>query len=39
MSVISLNPASTERGDPRRWKALAVLACLQFMLILDASSK
>jgi EmrB/QacA subfamily drug resistance transporter len=23
--------------DPRRWKALAVLACLQFMLILDAT--
>jgi EmrB/QacA subfamily drug resistance transporter len=23
--------------DPRRWKALAVLVCLQFMLVLDAS--
>jgi predicted MFS family arabinose efflux permease len=38
MSVRSLSPAPIELpADPRRWKALAVLACLQFMLILDAS--
>ncbi|HEX4864514.1 MAG TPA: MFS transporter [Acidimicrobiales bacterium] len=38
MSLISLSPVSTQRAaDPGRWKALAVLACLQFMLILDAT--
>lgn len=29
--------ATGRSADPRRWKALAVLACLQFMLILDVS--
>ena len=38
MSLTSLSPVSTKAAtDPRRWKALAVLACLQFMLILDAT--
>jgi EmrB/QacA subfamily drug resistance transporter len=30
-------PARTTTADPRRWKVLAILACLQFMLILDAT--
>ena len=29
--------AAGEGGDPRRWKALAVLALIQFMLILDVT--
>ncbi len=38
MSVIAISPVSTPRGgDGRRWKVLSVLACLQFMLILDAT--
>ncbi|MBO0730290.1 MAG: MFS transporter [Acidimicrobiaceae bacterium] len=38
MSLVSLNAVSTApAADPRRWRALAVLACLQFMLILDAT--
>jgi EmrB/QacA subfamily drug resistance transporter len=38
MSVVAMRPVLAERAaDPRRWTALAVLACLQFMLILDAS--
>ena len=38
MSLMSLSAVSTRpTADPRRWKALAVLACLQFMLILDAT--
>ena len=38
MSVTSPTPAAYLRvADPRRWKALAVLACLQFMLIPDAT--
>jgi EmrB/QacA subfamily drug resistance transporter len=35
---MSPSPVSSPRAaDPRRWIALAVLACLQFMLILDAT--
>jgi EmrB/QacA subfamily drug resistance transporter len=35
---MSLHAVPTQpAADPRRWKALAVLACLQFMLILDAT--
>ena len=38
MSVMSTHPVSVPRGpDPRRWKALAVVVILQFMLILDAT--
>jgi EmrB/QacA subfamily drug resistance transporter len=38
MSLVSLGAVPTQpAADPRRWKALAVLACLQFMLILDAT--
>lgn len=38
MSVLPLPQASTRQGaDRRRWATLAVLACLQFMLILDAT--
>ncbi|MBO0714724.1 MAG: MFS transporter, partial [Acidimicrobiales bacterium] len=38
MSLTSPIPVATLRGaDPRRWWALAVLASLQFMLILDAT--
>jgi EmrB/QacA subfamily drug resistance transporter len=29
------SPADTGAADPRRWKALAVLAVVQFMLVLD----
>ena len=38
MSVLSSSPVSDPRvADPRRWTELAVLVCLQFMVILDAS--
>src|SRR5262245_49885518 len=38
MSLVSLRAVPTQpAADPRRWKVLAVLACLQFMLILDAT--
>lgn len=38
MSVITTSSVWTPRvAAPRRWTVLAVLACLQFMLILDAS--
>lgn len=38
MSLMSAGAVSAEpQADPGRWKALAVLACLQFMLILDAT--
>jgi EmrB/QacA subfamily drug resistance transporter len=38
MSVMPLGAAATQPAAySRRWKALAVLACLQFMLILDAT--
>lgn len=38
MSVTASSPvASLRAADPRRWAALAVLATLQFMLILDVS--
>jgi EmrB/QacA subfamily drug resistance transporter len=38
MSVTPPSPvAYLAAANPRRWKALAVLACLQFMLILDAT--
>jgi EmrB/QacA subfamily drug resistance transporter len=33
----SLRASSQRAADPRRWTALAVLVCLQFMLILDAT--
>ena len=33
---ISFN-ANSQGATPRRWMVLAVLVCLQFMLILDAS--
>jgi EmrB/QacA subfamily drug resistance transporter len=37
MSLMSLRVPMQSAADPRRWQALAVLACLQFMLILDAT--
>jgi MFS family permease len=38
MSVMQINSHSNPRvADPRRWMALTVLVCLQFMLILDAT--
>jgi hypothetical protein len=38
MSLISLSPVSTQSAaEPRRWKVPVALACLQFMLISDAT--
>jgi EmrB/QacA subfamily drug resistance transporter len=38
MSVIPISSNANPRvADPRRWMALTVLVCLQFMLILDAT--
>src|SRR3954451_12343168 len=33
----AVDPTADPSGDPRRWKALAVLALIQFMLILDVT--
>ncbi|MFL6157399.1 MAG: MFS transporter [Marmoricola sp.] len=34
---MSASPASATAADPRRWKALAVLGLIQFMLVLDVT--
>ncbi|MFL6106334.1 MAG: DHA2 family efflux MFS transporter permease subunit [Marmoricola sp.] len=34
---MSASPASATEADPRRWKALAVLGLIQFMLVLDVT--
>src|SRR3954453_24180614 len=37
MSSDSAAPKSNVTSDPRRWKALGVLALIQFMLVLDVT--
>ncbi len=37
VTVSPAAPAAATEADPRRWKALAVLALVQFMLILDVT--
>src|SRR4051812_133014 len=37
MTTTTATPDAAAAADPRRWKALAVLALIQFMLILDVT--
>jgi hypothetical protein len=37
LDCLASTRGGSERTGPRRWRALAMLSCLQFMLVLDAT--